>query len=154
MSGDETPASLLLRDAKINLQVSDALAEHLPEAPFQHEVYFQAFYAVEKATKAVCDVCGIATVGSENWNDKIKTHNIKTLMRLMETNPKLDSQMEAMILEAADKVRFHPEQKYPDLWDRAIPCEFDAFTTESANQARAHAHQFVSEVETWVAARS
>ena len=154
MSEDETPASLLLRDAQVNLQISDALATHLPEAPFQHEIYFQAFYAVEKAVKAVCDVCGIATIFSDTWNPKIKTHDISTLLQLLESTPALDRQMADRIASAISDIPFRPENRYPVLVDKNIPHELESFTTESANQARAYAHQFVSEVETWVAARS
>lgn len=154
MPGDGTPASLLLRDAQVNLQVSDALAVHLPEAPFQHEVYFQAFYAIEKASKAVCDVCGIATSENGNWSRRIKTHDITELLRLLRGNPKLDNQMADQLASAAADIPFHPEQKYPDLVRQTIPYESEQLTVEDANEARTYAHRFVAEVETWVAARS
>ena len=154
MSGDETPASLLLRDAKINLQVSDALATHLPDAPFQPEIYFQAFYAVEKAVKAVCDVCGIATISPDTWNPKIKTHDISELLQLLEGTPALDRQMTDRIASAVSDIPFRPENRYPVLVDKNIPHELESFTTESANEARTYAHRFVSEVESWVATRS
>ena len=150
MSGDETPASLLLRDAKINLQVSDTLAEHLPEAPFQHEVYFQAFYAVEKAVKAICDICGIA-VKNDDWNKQIKTHDISKLLQMIEGNSRLDEHMLEKLVATNDEIPYSPSQKYPDLGFKTIPHE--SFTQDTANAARSIAHQFVSEVETWVAAR-
>ena len=151
MSRDETPASLLLRDAKINLQVSDTLAEHLPEAQFQHEVYFQAFYAVEKAVKAICDICGIA-VKNNNWDKNIKKHDISELLKMIEKKQKLDKDMLDKLRAINDEIPFNSNQKYPDLEFKMIPHE--SFTQDTANAARSIAHQFVLEVEDWVAAHS
>ena len=151
MSGNETPASLLLRDAKSNLQVSDTLAEHLPEAQLQHEVYFQAFYAVEKAVKAICDICGIA-VENNNWNGDIKKHDISKLLKMIEGNPKLDKDMLDKLKAINDEIPFNSDQKYPDLEFKTIPHE--SFAQDTANAARSIARKFVFEVEDWVAAHS
>lgn len=151
---NETPASLLLRDAEINLQISDALATHLPEAPFQHEIYFQAFYAVEKAVKAVCDICGIATLSPDTWNPKIKTHDISTLLQSLEATEQVDGQMAKKITLAMSEIPFRLENRYPNLVDKKIPHEIEFFTTESANKARLYARKFVYEVKDWVAAHS
>ena len=150
MSEQETPASLLLRDAKNNLQISKALTEHQSYDMFQHEIYFQSFYAVEKAVKAVCDVYGIATVGQEEWNEEIKTHDIKALFQMLEKNTVLDRVIETKISDAVNKMRFHPDQKYPDLKSRTIPSESTFLTTELANEVRIYAEQFVEEVEEWI----
>lgn len=144
----DTVASLLLRDAQVHLGVSDALATTL----FHHEVYFQAHYAVEKAVKAICDVCGIATVNSGKWNISIRTHDISKLLELLKDSPKLNCDMEEKIETAICSIPFNPKQKYPDLKAKTIPCEL--FTASTANDARKYAHQFVSEVKDWIATRS
>ena len=154
MTRKEIPASLLLRDANINLLISDALSKHLPDAPFQHEVYFQAFYAVEKAIKAVCDVYGSATIGQEMWNEEIKTHDIKALFQMLEEATELDGVIETKIRDAVNKIRFHPDQKYPDLKSRTIPNESISLTTRLADETRIYAKQFVKEVENWISTRA
>lgn len=154
MSEKETPASLLLRDAKNNLQICTALAEHQSNDMLQHEVYFQACYAVEKAVKAVCDVYGIATVGQEKWNEEIKTHDLKVLFQILEENAALERVIETKIRDAVNKIRFHPDQKYPDLKSRTIPNESSYLTTELANEALTYAQQFVKEVDNWILTRT
>lgn len=144
----DTAASLLLRDAKVHLEVSDALANTL----FHHEVYFQAHYAIEKAVKAVCDICGIATINSGKWNKLIKTHRISKLLKLLKDNPKLTYDMERIIQTAINTIPLNSKQKYPDLQFKTIPREL--FTANTANEARQYAHQFVSKVEDWITARS
>lgn len=151
MSEDETPASLLLRDAKVNLRISDVLAAQLPEAPFQHEVYFQAFYAIEKAIKAVCSICGVA-LKNNDWNPQLKTHKISELLKMIEGNPKLDNQIASKLTLLIGEIPFDPAQKYPNLEFRTIPHE--SFTTNTANTARTYAHQFVSDIENWIASLS
>lgn len=157
MSANETPASLLLQDANINLQISDYLSSSPPHAPFQHEVYFQAFYAVEKAVKAVCDVYGIATVitkdSAKEWNDKIKIHNINKLLwqlKQHKNHPRYDDKIIGKIADAAKYFSFDPEDRYPDINTETIPSEKELYTTESVNNAREYARQFVSEIEKWV----
>ena len=148
MLPEHTAASLLLRDAQVHLEVCDTLANTL----FHHEVYFQAHYAVEKAVKAVCDICGIATINSGEWNKSIKTHRISKLLELLKDSPKLNYDMEEIIQTAISSIPFNSKQKYPDLKFKTIPSEL--FTANTANDARLYAHQFVSKVEDWVTAHS
>lgn len=148
MQPKDTAASLLLRDAQVHLKVSDALAS----TSFHHEVYFQAHYAVEKAVKAVCDVCGIATTNSDEWNISIKTHDISILLELLKDSPKLDYDIEEKIETTILSVPFNSKQKYPDLNAKKIP--YELFNANTANDARKYAHQFVSEVKDWIDTRS
>lgn len=147
MTEEQTPASLLLRDAKINLCISDFLATKLSEAPFQHEVYFQAFYAVEKAVKAVCCICGVA-LKDNDWNSQIKTHEIFELLKMIKGNPKLDNQMATKLASSIKRIPFDADQKYPNLKSKSIPHEL--ISKKTANKAREYARQFVSEIEEWV----
>lgn len=143
-----TAASLLLRDAQVHLEVCDTLANTL----FHHEVYFQAHYAIEKAVKAVCDICGIATINSEEWSKSIKTHRISKLLELLENSSKLNYDMKERIQTAMSSIPLNPTQKYPDLETKTIPIKL--FEANTANDARQYAHQFVSEVRVWVAIHS